>query len=92
VPCPDVLKKVRVTTTSGRAGFERYLKEVTELYGGQGEPDKTEIRTKGPIYTVDNSTATVARVLFTAAEGAESREHLEILRTVVDAVRLANAS
>jgi hypothetical protein len=93
VSCPDVLKKVRFTTASGRAGLELYLKEVTESYGGEGEPDKTEIRTKGPIYTVDISTATAARVLlFTAAEGAESHEHLEILRAVVDTVRLAKAS
>jgi hypothetical protein len=93
VSCPDVLKKLRFTTAAGRVGLELYLKEVTELYGGEGEPDKTEIRTKGPVYGVDISTDSAARVLlFTAAEGAESREHLEILRAIVDTVRVAKVS
>jgi hypothetical protein len=58
-----VLKSLRFTTASGRAGLELYLVEVTELYGGEGEPDKIETRMKGPIYAVDISTGTAARVL-----------------------------
>jgi hypothetical protein len=93
VSCPDVLKNLRFTTAAGRAGLELYLVEVTELYGGEGEPDKTERRTKGPIYAVDISTSAAARVLvITASERPESPEHRNVLHAIIDTVRIAKST
>jgi hypothetical protein len=85
-----VLKTERFTTASGRAGLELYLTEESVSYGGGGKPDKTETRTKGPIYAVDVSTRATPRVLlFTPADGSERHEHLEILHAIVDTVRVS---
>jgi hypothetical protein len=85
----SAIKTVRFTTASGRAGLELYLAEEFVSYA-EGEPDKAETRTKGPIYAVDISTGPPARVLlFTAGDGTASREHLEILRVIVDTVQVA---
>lgn len=91
VSCPTVLAMAPFTTTLGRSGLELYLAEETILNGGEGQPDTTETRTKGPIYALDISTASPARVLLvTATDRAASREHLEILRGIVDSVWVPN--
>jgi len=89
VTCPDVVKSLRFTNPSGRAGLELHLAELVDSHV-EGETPKSETRTKGPIYAVDISTDTVVRVLlFTPTERAASRGRRETLRAIVDSVRLA---
>ena len=89
VTCPDVVKSLRFTNPSGRAGLELHLAELVDSHV-EGETPKSETRTKGPIYAVDISTDTVVRVLlFTPTERAASRGRRETLRAIVDSVRVA---
>jgi hypothetical protein len=93
VSCPAVLKTARFTTASGRAALELYLAEEVVSYGGEGAPGETVTRAKGPIYALDISLGPPARVLLcTAVDRPESREHPEILRAIVDTVRVAKGS
>lgn len=91
VSCPDVVKSQRFTNPHGLAAFELHLAEVV---GSNVEGQtKIERRTKGPIYAVDISTDTAVRVLlFELTERGATRGRREILRTIVDSVRLAKGS
>jgi hypothetical protein len=91
VSCPDVVRSQRFTTPHGLAASELYLAEVV---GSNVEGQtKIERRTKGPIYAVDISTDTALRVLlFALTERGAARGRREILRAMVDSVRLAKGS